>query len=275
MVTSARRTRALVTVAAMVVALGACSGAPVHAPGRISPPASTSPNASAGGGGERGHIRASLCRRCVRSARRMGVDLRSVVVATTLRVGELFPDLSTVVRLRVNPRASIPEVGVGGVTDLATGVVTISLDPEFEEFGTTLRVWLPLTLAHELDHAERTLHGPGYGATLLQAMVSEGLADAFARQVFPRAPPIPWDHALNRVEEYLLWKLARPRLGEGQDSAAHARWFYGSEQIPRWTGYTIGHHIVRSYLRRHLGMTPARMVRLRPLRILRGSRFAR
>jgi uncharacterized protein YjaZ len=132
-----------------------------------------------------------------------------------------------------------------------------------------------VTVAHELDHAERTLHGPGYGTTLLDAMVSEGMADAFARQALPDASAIPWDRALNRVEEDLVWRLARPRLGERQDSAAHALWFYGSGRLPRWAGYTIGRDIVRSYLRRHPNQDPAGIVRLSARRILAASRFAR
>jgi hypothetical protein len=275
MVTSAMLVRKPIVWMVAALMLGSCSAAENPSPNRSPEQSrgSPSPRASAGGGVERAHIRIFLCRRCVESSRAEGVDLRPVVRATILQVQKLFPDLAAMVRVRVNPAASIPEVGVGGFTDLTTGVVTMSLDPSFSGFGTTLRVWLPLTLAHELDHAQRTLHGPGYGDTLLQAMVSEGMADAFARQVFPHAPPIPWDHVLNRVEVYLLWRLARTRLGERQDSAAHAMWFYGTGRVPRWAGYTIGRDIVESYLGRRPGVTAAQIVRLPARRILRGSRF--
>jgi hypothetical protein len=203
------------------------------------------------------------------------VDLRSVAASTTRRVQELFPDLATTVRIRVDPGATIPEMGVGGFTDVGTGTVTISLDPDRPGFERTLRTWLPITLAHELDHSERTRRGPGYGDTLLQAMVSEGMADAFARQALPGSPPIPWDHALDPIEEYVLWRQSLPHLGQRQSSAGHALWFYGTGRIPRWAGYTIGHHIVASYLLRHPRMTAAEIVRVRARLILEGSRFGR
>jgi Predicted Zn-dependent protease (DUF2268) len=270
------RTCAVIVLVLCGLALEGCSGPATRDRSTGSPASpSPSPRVSAGGIAAHGRISVSLCRPCVRAARLVGVDLRSSVTATARRVGRHLPDLSTVVKVRANPGAIIPEVGVGGYTDVGTGEVTISLDPDFAGLRTTLRVWLPLTMAHELDHAQRTLHGPGYGRTLLQAMVSEGLADAFALEAYARAPAIPWDHALNRVEEYVLWRAARSRLGERQDSAGHALWFYGSGRLPRWTGYTIGFHIVQSYLRRHPGLTAARMVTMPAARILRGSRFAR
>jgi hypothetical protein len=269
--------RSLAVVAAIAaLALPACSGGQERL---FSPPSATpvapSPRASAGGGLERGHIRVAACRACIRSARRAGVDLQAIARSTTRRVQEFFPELRTTARIRIDPAATIPEMGVGGFTDVVTGVVTISLDPGHPDFERTLRTWLPITLAHELDHAERTLSGPGYGNTLLQAMVSEGMADAFAGQVLPASPAIPWDHALSRAEESVVWREARPRLGRRQSSAQHALWFYGTESIPRWAGYTIGHDIVGSFLLRHPEVTAAQMVRMRAGRVLEGSRFSR
>ena len=143
----------------------------------------------------------------------------------------------------------------------------------FHDMQTALQTWLPLTLAHELDHAQRVLDGPGYGRTLLQNMVSEGLADSFAGQVFPGAPAIPWDHSLSLAAEHVVWAFARPRLGHVQNSGRHAMWFYGTGRVPRWAGYTIGYDIVTSYLRAHPGATPASITDLPARRILRESSF--
>jgi uncharacterized protein YjaZ len=196
-----------------------------------------------------------------------------VVSGTIARVKAFLSLPATRVAVRANPQATIPELGVGGFTDVVTGHVTVSLDPQFHDLAFSLRTWFPLTLAHELDHAARVLHGPGYGNTLLQTLVSEGLADAFAGQVFPGAPSIPWDHALTPEQVRAIWAFARPRLGHLQNSARHGAWFYGSGRVPRWAGYTIGFDIVASYLRNHPGATPASITRLPARRILRESGY--
>jgi hypothetical protein len=162
----------------------------------------------------------------VQAAARAGVGLRDVVRATIARARSLIPLPATRVSIRADPEATIPELGVGGFTDVVNGRVHISIDPEFHDLPAAMRTWLPLTLAHELDHAERVLHGPGYGRTLLGTMVSEGLADAFAGQVFPDAPAIPWDHALTPEQERAVWAYAEPRLGHRQNSGRHSLWFY-------------------------------------------------
>ena len=43
--------------------------------------------------------------------------------------------------------------------------------------------------------------GPGYGITLAEALVTEGLADHFVAEAFPDTPPQPWDHALSAEQE--------------------------------------------------------------------------
>ena len=221
----------------------------------------------------RGGIEVRLCRVCVQRAAQVGVGLRDVVRITISRVRGLLSLPPTVVAVRADAAATIPELGVGGFTDTVTGHVTISIDPDTHDLARSLRTWLPLTLAHELDHVERILDGPGYGQTLLATMVSEGLADAFAGQAFPAAPAIPWDHALSGDQERAVWAFARSRLAHRQNSGRHSLWFYGTGRIPRWAGYTIGFDIVHSYLRSHPGATAASIVRLPARRILRESTF--
>jgi hypothetical protein len=236
-------------------------------------PALTTAAPPSAAGVPRGEIRIHLCRVCVRSAAGAGIGLRDVVRATIRQAETILPLPATRVSVRADPRATIPELGVGGFTDVVTGHVFISMDPTFHDRQAALRTWLPLTLAHELDHAQRVLDGPGYGRTLLQAMVSEGLADAFAGQVFPAGPSMPWDHALSPATERVVWAFARPRLGHLQNSGRHAEWFYGTGPVPRWAGYTIGYDIVESYLRSHPGTTPASITDLPARRILRESTF--
>jgi uncharacterized protein YjaZ len=209
----------------------------------------------------------------VKAAAQAGVGLRDVVRGTIARAKALLRLPATRVSVRADAQATIPELGVGGFTDVISGHVTISIDPQFRDLPSAMRTWLPLTLAHELDHAERVLHGPGYGRTLLGTIVSEGLADAFAGQVFPDAPAIPWDRALSPSQERAVWAYARARLLHRQNSSRHSLWFYGTGPIPRWAGYTIGYDLVGSYLRSHPGATAASITDLPAPKILRESGF--
>jgi Predicted Zn-dependent protease (DUF2268) len=160
---------------------------------------------------------------------------------------------------------------VVGRSDPNTGDVTIALDPAFRDFETTLRVWLPVTLAHELDHAQRINSGPGVGHTLLDAMVFEGVADAFSIQAFPYTPPIPWDHALSPSEEKVAWHQAKGKLNLLLDMPEYRSWFLGMGPVPRWTGYTLGFRIVSGFLARHPHETAASITSFSATRILQGS----
>jgi len=88
-----------------------------------------------------------------------------------------------------------------------------------------LTVQLRRTLAHELDHAARVTAGPGYGSTLLDVMVSEGLADNFATSLY-RGSRHPWTHALSARDEHRLWQRAQQHLYEISSGARRSwAWF--------------------------------------------------
>jgi uncharacterized protein YjaZ len=148
----------------------------------------------------------------------------------------------------VNPGRTIPGIGIGGFTD-PQGNVAIAIDPGHTDLRRTLETWIPATVAHELHHSSRMRVGPGYGVTLGQAMVSEGLADRFAYEVFAHTPPQPWDHALTKAQEQASWLRARPLLNTRD--YGHPEWFFGAGGVPRWAGYTLGYDIVGRYLTKH------------------------
>jgi hypothetical protein len=94
------------------------------------------------------------------------------------------------ITVRVSPERTIPGIGIDGFTG-PKGNVAIAIDPSHTDLRHTLETWIPATVAHELHHSSRMRVGPGYGVTLGQAIVSEGLADRFAYEVFPDTPPQP------------------------------------------------------------------------------------
>ncbi|GGO27498.1 DUF2268 domain-containing putative Zn-dependent protease [Deinococcus humi] len=110
-------------------------------------------------------------------------------------------------------------------------------------------------MAHELHHARRW-QGPGYGQTLLEVLVSEGLAQM--NELDERGGQLP-PYAQADVDLEALWTRALPLL-DRSDHRFEA-WFYGSEAdgLTRWSGYSLGYELVRRHLAR-VGGNAARHV---------------
>jgi uncharacterized protein YjaZ len=217
-------------------------------------------------------VTANLCAPCIRFAQRADVALVALVRRTLERVTALLPRIRTRIDV-VMRRGTGPPDGIGGYTEWSTGHVHIYLHDAAHDPASGLTVWLPFTLAHELDHAARVLSGPGIDDDLLDWFVAEGMADRFAGEAFPSTPPSEGDHALTAPETARLWARARPLLRSPQRIVRLRRWFYGDPRIHRYAGYTIGYDIVSGYLDRHPGISAADLVTVDAGRILRGSGF--
>jgi uncharacterized protein YjaZ len=147
-----------------------------------------------------------------------------------------------------NPLRVIPEYGIGGYSQNAN-LIFVSLDPKFPNLSKSIGQELKSTLAHEMHHCMRWRE-VGYGNTLLEALITEGLADHFDLEMYGR-DPYPWDLALdkNQIEKFL--KKAKAEFNNKDYD--HTTWFFGSKNknIPRWTGYSLGFKIVSDYLQKN------------------------
>ena len=164
----------------------------------------------------------------------------------------------------VNPQSTIPEIGIGGFTPNAH-TIFISLDPNHKYFRHALRNALPRTLAHELHHAVRWLK-PGYGQTLGEALVTEGLAAHFELEVFG-GKPNAWDISVRGKKLNRLLTRSRP---EWHTPYNHNAWFFGSKErnIPRWTGYALGYNLVDQALKANPSWKPSALVNVPVSRII-------
>ena len=143
-----------------------------------------------------------------------------------------------------NPSAAIPETGVGGFAPSAH-LVYINIDPDHLNLQEIIGKEIESTLAHELHHCARW-QTIGYGKTLLEAVVSEGLADHFDIEVNGGMPK-PWSVAVQGLELEKIKEMAKADFSNINYN--HQAWFFGSEseRIPRWAGYSIGFEMVKNY----------------------------
>ncbi|MBX4199061.1 DUF2268 domain-containing protein [Candidatus Parcubacteria bacterium] len=153
-----------------------------------------------------------------------------------------LPEVDVVIA--ASPEQTIPEIGVGGHA-YTKHLIEIYINPEFENIDKTLEAAMLGTAAHEAHHVAR-INTVGYGKTLLEACVSEGLASHFEMEC-ASTPPRPWDKALSDEELENLRKIAQNQYNSNYN---HSDWFFGNEDknFPRWGGYSLGFDIVNKYM---------------------------
>ena len=115
------------------------------------------------------------------------VSINNIAEAIVEDVNNVMPVPNLTIRVRANASDAIPEIGIGGYNPNADEVI-LSVNPNFPDLATSIDTWFGPTLAHEMHHARRR-RSVGYGNTLLQALVTEGLADCFAVEITGIVPP--------------------------------------------------------------------------------------
>ncbi len=155
-----------------------------------------------------------------------------------------------------NPLETIPGRGIGGHA-LNANLIFVPLDPKFPGLSKSIGDAFSRTLAHEIHHCMRW-RGPGYGNTLFEALITEGLGDKFDLEVYG-GDPYPWDLALDKNQAADL--LGRAKLEFNDKEYDHNAWFFGSKSknIPRWTAYSLGFKIVSDYLQRNPDKKPSNL----------------
>lgn len=136
----------------------------------------------------------------------------------------------------------IPEKGVLGYSP-GPGVIFITVDPDNPALSANSEGSFERMFAHELHHAARW-EGPGYGSSLGEALVSEGLAGHFAREVWAGAPE-PWEQLdIREIRRHVPFAA---RDWDRKDYS-HNGWFFGGGELPRWLGYSLGFQLVSRFM---------------------------
>lgn len=163
-----------------------------------------------------------------------------------------------------NPSWTLPETGVGGYTPSGDWI-QISLDPAREN---DVMSNLPATLYHECNHIARW-QSVGYGNSLLERMVSEGLACVFEKLYAKSA--MAWT-TYTETEIDVMMNIIRTLQPHADEAVDHARWFFGTDtMIPRWLGYKFGTYIVERALQNHADRSIVELTRCPAEQILEWS----
>ena len=133
------------------------------------------------------------------------------------------------------PGLVIPEYGIGGNSP-GPNHIYVSFDPKSNKIT---QKGLDETLFHEVHHCIRW-RDPGYGKTLGEAMISEGLACLYEEQKSGSVPI----YAKVKLDNKQI-ELARKTLNSKKYN--HSEWFFGSGDIVRWFGYSYGYDACKKY----------------------------
>ncbi len=145
-----------------------------------------------------------------------------------------------------DPYWTIPAWGLGGFSH-GKGRISITLAPQHPRFADPeRRERLAAILAHELHHIARA-RTAGYGSTLGEALVSEGLAQCFEVEI--GCPPAPYATALSTDALHAFAGRAREQLDA--QNYDHGAWFFGRRgepNFPKDGGYSLGFALVKAWL---------------------------
>lgn len=180
--------------------------------------------------------------------------IEAKVISGLKSISQLMSINDLRIRIVENQQLVIPEIGIGGFNPDAHEVI-VAINTDYQDLESTLEKNFISILAHEIHHAKRR-RSVGYGKTLLEGMISEGLADHFSIEVTGIQPP-PWSLALGNSE---LQNWIETASNSWNESYNHAAWFLGADpNIPKWTGYSIGFELVKNYLVRNPDRLPSNL----------------
>lgn len=138
-------------------------------------------------------------------------------------------------------KAPNKDFSVSGYTPTGN-TVWIYADPAQKNFANLIKIQLPRVLSHELHHAART-QGPGFGETLEETLVTEGLAGHFEIELFGGKP----SHFYTKFSEKELEKyyLKAKQILKSKNFS-YDEWFLGANEkkLPKHIGYALGYWLI-------------------------------
>lgn len=160
---------------------------------------------------------------------------------------------------------------MGGVMGLTAGKekILIFIEPDVPEWQTMLE----LAVAHEYFHAywtEKNFYSMNK-FTLLDYLLFEGRADAFAHIIYPEVHT-PWTTALSDEDKTELWNTIKSNLST-EDYKLQQAIMFGYGGYPLWGGYSLGFDIMQKYLSKNPDVKLEEWASIDPKLILQASDY--
>jgi Predicted Zn-dependent protease (DUF2268) len=177
----------------------------------------------------------------------IAVSLRNIFDTTAELIIPLTEAVETDVVVRHNPFNSIPELGISGQYIKDGRCIDVYLDLDNPHLKENLEIEISRTLIHEYMHVVREEYVEWENGTLLDSLVAEGLTQSFEVEIQPNVPPSIYATAFTESELDDLWNKAKDILD--QRGLANNEWFFGGDEIKRWSGYSLGYRLVQDKIK--------------------------
>ena len=185
-------------------------------------------------------------------------EIEDKVRTALILINKKMPIDDLTILIRSSGGNVIPEIGIGGFNPNKHEII-ISVNTSFPHIRKSIEEELISQIAHEAHHAKRR-RSVGYGNSLLEALISEGLADHFSIEAWEQDIPL-WSSVLD-PQALSEWINISKEFWYDQDYN-HNNWFFGEDPgIPRWAGYSIGFELVKRYLDKNPSATAATIFNL-------------
>lgn len=175
-------------------------------------------------------------------------------------VNKILPLKKPIFKIISDKDRVIPEYGVSGYCPNQFSIEIIVEKGRLEDW----KKYLPKTLYHEWHHLARW-QGPGYGKTLMEVIISEGLAQHFEVEVTGGEPSFYTNVLTEEQRTKLLDVLAKDYDDSDYD---HYIWFFGKGDFPFLAGYDISYFIIGKYLEK-TNKKPSELVNLTSLEMVK------
>ncbi|HMO77796.1 MAG TPA: DUF2268 domain-containing putative Zn-dependent protease [Candidatus Paceibacterota bacterium] len=174
-------------------------------------------------------------------------NLRRIFNNTLEIVVSLTEEVETDIVVRHSPVSSIPELGSSGQYSKDARCIDIYLDLNNPHFKNNYETEIARTLIHEYMHVVREQYVPWENGTLLDSLIAEGLTQSFEIEVQPDLPPSIYATSFTEEELDNLWNKAKDILDHR--GWENDEWFFGGENIKRWSGYSLGFKLVQDRIK--------------------------
>lgn len=154
-------------------------------------------------------------------------------------------DIDMLVTNKISMR--VPENGVGGFTH-RTDFIQITIDEK-----NATKILVAECLIHEFCHAARWGKNNEWMNSLFDALIFEDTAVYFENEFIKnkKEKQLFIKTVIERSDqenEKILEKLHDQLDSDGYDY--HVIFFSGNDELPRWSGYSLGYYLVKKYLKK-------------------------